>query len=63
MSTNMPMYFILDRDRIVDYQGNECVVNHYQCSCCGIVVMQQCMTINFCSTCGVRFEDFEDRSM
>jgi len=59
----VPTRIILDRDRQVNYNGNDVFTNIHRCSECDFQYMMQVMPTKFCPNCGVRYEAIDDISI
>ena len=57
----MIIKFILDRDRLINYNGEKLYANTYRCSGCDFTYVMQTIHIKYCPNCGVKFEKTEKK--
>jgi hypothetical protein len=59
----VPTKIYLDRDRRINYNGEEIMANNFKCSTCNNHFIMQVMPFDFCPCCGVEFKEMEDISI
>lgn len=55
--------FVLDRDRQINYNGQDLIANNYRCSSCKESYIITMPHHEFCPICGIHFEQREDISI
>lgn len=59
----IPTKFVLDRDRQINYNGEDMMANNYRCSSCNESYIITMPNHEFCPICGIHFEEIEDISL